>query len=134
MTLTPNFAHPVEREFARILDDHGIAWQYEPHTFVLEQNGDGTVHEAFTPDFFLPDLGVYVECTVMRPALTHRKRRKARKTMERTGVTVELLCRGDIERLARRWQLPRLAHAAGPTHAPPPRRSEETGHGRGQHA
>src|SRR5439155_2195257 len=77
---TPRFAHPVEQEIARIFDEHGIEWEYEPHTFVLERNGDGSVHEAFTPDFYLPELGVYVECTVMRQSLTHRKRRKARKT------------------------------------------------------
>ena len=71
----PQFAHPVEEEIARIFDEHGVAWEYEAHTFVLERNVDGTVHEAFTPDFFLPELGVYVECTVMRQALTARKRR-----------------------------------------------------------
>jgi hypothetical protein len=109
---TPDFAHPVEREIARIFDAHGIAWEYEPHTFVLERNGDGTVHEAFTPDFYLPDLGLYVECTVMRQSLTHRKRRKARKTMERNGVTVQVLCKRDIEGLARRWRLRRLGRAA----------------------
>jgi hypothetical protein len=80
---------------------------------VLERNGDGTVHEAFTPDFFLPELGVYLECTVMRQPLTTRKRRKARKARQ-LGVKVELLCRRDIERLASHWQLGRLAHAAGP--------------------
>jgi hypothetical protein len=109
---SPHFAHPVEEEIARVFDDHGIAWEYEPHTFVLERNADGTVHEAFTPDFFLPELGVYVECTVMRQALTARKRRKARKA-RLLGVNVEVLCRRDIERLASRWQLRRLARAAG---------------------
>jgi len=69
------------------------------------------VHEAFTPDFYLPELGVYVECTVMRQSLTHRKRRKARKTRG-LGVNVEVLFRRDIEQLASRWQLRRLASAA----------------------
>ena len=107
----PEFAHPVEEEIARIFDEHGILWQYEPHTFILERNGDGTVHEAFTPDFFLPELGVYVECTVMRQSLMGRKRRKARKARH-LGVNVELLCRHDIETLASRWKLRRLARAA----------------------
>jgi len=105
------FAHPVEEEIARVFDEHGIVWQYEPHTFVLERNGDGSVHEAFTPDFFLPELGVYVECTVMRNSLAGRKRRKVRKA-RLLGVSVEVLCRRDIETLARRWKLRRLAHAA----------------------
>jgi hypothetical protein len=106
------FAHPVERELARLFDEHGIAWEYEPHTFVLEQDEDGTVREACTPDFFLPDVGVYVECTVMRQTLTTRKRRKVRKVQARTGLIVEIMFRRDIDRLAKRWGLTRLAAAA----------------------
>ena len=105
------FAHPVEQALARVFDEHGIAWRYEPHTFVLERNADGDVREAFTPDFFLPELGVYVECTVMRQKLTSRKRRKVRLARERTGATVEILFRRDFERLARRWGLKELAEA-----------------------
>jgi hypoxanthine phosphoribosyltransferase len=108
----PAFVHPVERELARLFDEHGIAWEYEPHTFVLERRPDGSVKEAFTPDFYLPQLDMYVECTVMRQRLTNRKRRKASKVRARRGVVVEILFRRDVERLARRWQLPRLAAAA----------------------
>lgn len=114
----PAFAHPVEREFARILDDHGIGWLYEPHTFVLEER-DGAVREAFTPDFYLPDLDVYVECTVAQNGFMFRKRRKIRKA-RRQGVLVGLLGRRDFERLAQRWSLDGLAGAAG-EHATPAR-------------
>jgi hypothetical protein len=110
-----SFAHPVERELARIFDEHGIEWQYEPHTFVLERASDGTVREAFTPDFFLPGLDMYVECTVMRQTLTYRKRRKARKA-RRLGVNVQVLCRRDIEQLASRWCLPGLERAVRARH------------------
>lgn len=48
----------------------------------------------------------------MRQSLTNRKRRKAIKATIREGVTVEILFRKDIERLARRWKLPGLAAAA----------------------
>jgi hypothetical protein len=48
-----DFAHPVERELARIFDRLSIPWQYEPTTFVLERHPDGTVKQAFTPDFYL---------------------------------------------------------------------------------
>jgi hypothetical protein len=105
------FAHPVERELARLFDEHGVHWLYEPHTFVLEQDPDGTVREAFTPDFFLPELGLYVECTVMRQGLTYRKRRKVRKVREQRGVRVEVLFAKDIERLAVRWSLDSLGRA-----------------------
>lgn len=106
-----SFAHPIERELARVFDEHGIRWLYEPHTFVLERAADGSVREAFTPDFFLPELGLYVECTVMRQSLTNRKRRKALKARATRGVTVEILFRRDFERLARRWRLPALEQA-----------------------
>jgi hypothetical protein len=109
------FAHPVERELARLFDEHGVRWLYEPHTFVLESDPDGTVREAFTPDFFLPDLGVYVECTVMQQRLTRRKRKKVRKVRERRGVRVEVLFGKDFERLAQRWSLDTLGRAAAHT-------------------
>ena len=108
------FAHPVERELAKLFDGHGIEWQYEPHTFVLRQDPDGTVREAFTPDFYLPDLGLYVECTVMRQTLTRRKRRKVRRARERRGVPVELLLLRDFRRLATRWWLDELDRAIMP--------------------
>jgi anti-anti-sigma factor len=98
-----DFAHPAERALTRVFDSHGIAWRYEPHTIVLERDEDGTVREAFTPDFFLPDLDLYVECTVMRQAHTSRKRRKARLAKERTGAVIEIMFRRDFERLGLRW-------------------------------
>jgi hypothetical protein len=105
------FAHPVELELALVFDEHGIAWEYEPHTFVLEQNPDGSVKEAFTPDFHLPELGLYVECTVMRQALTNRKRRKVERARAELDLPVEILFRRDFERLADRWRLAGLGRA-----------------------
>ena len=108
------FAHPVERALARVLDAHGITWEYEPHTIVLERDDNGDVREAFTPDFCLPDLGLYLECTVMRQSLTRRKRRKVRLARERAGANVEILFRRDFERLANRWGLTELRVAGRP--------------------
>ena len=106
------FAHPAERELARVFDEHDIRWEYEPCTFVLSRNPDGSVKEAFTPDFFLPEQGAYIELTVMRQPLTSRKRRKARRARELYGVSVEIMFRRDVLRLCHRWQLHRLRHAA----------------------
>ncbi len=108
----PRFAHESEAEFARILTFYGIHWDYEPRSFPLREQ-DGQLLEAFTPDFYLPQLDLYVECTVMKQSLTSRKRRKARRAGELAGVQVVLLCRRDFTRLARRWQLERLAVAVG---------------------
>jgi hypothetical protein len=95
----PRFAHRSEEELARLLDDHGIAWDYEPHTFVLEQGSDGTVRQAITPDFYLPDCGTYIECTVMKRANTRKKNQKVRKLRERYGEVVAILYRRDFQRL-----------------------------------
>jgi hypoxanthine phosphoribosyltransferase len=107
------FAHPVERELARVFEQHGIAWEYEPRTFVLEREPEsGQVVQACTPDFYLPELDVYLECTVMRQRHVNRKNQKVRKVRERYDVLVQVLYRRDILRLARRHRLPELERAA----------------------
>lgn len=102
------FAHPAEEAYAQLLDKHGIPWEYEPHTFLLEADGEGRVVEAVTPDFYLPTIGAYVECTTTKPTLISRKRRKARKLRDKYGHVVTLLERDDLERLLRKrpwWRL-----------------------------
>jgi hypothetical protein len=105
------FAHPVERALAELLDREGIRWRYEPHAFVLERDGRGRTTRAFRPDFHLPDLDVYIECTTMKQSLTTRKNRKARETEQRHGVVVVVLYRRDLEGLSARHGL-RLDEAA----------------------
>ena len=107
----PHFAHPVEKALADVLDEHGIAWLYEPHTFPLERHGDGGLKAAFTPDFYLPELGMYIECTVARRRLTTAKRKKVERARHLHGITVEIVYRDDLERIAARWSLRRLARA-----------------------
>ena len=53
------FAHPSEETFAKILDFYGVPWEYEPHTFTLEEDDAGNVIEAFSPDFYLPEQDLY---------------------------------------------------------------------------
>jgi hypothetical protein len=107
----PAFAHRVEAALAQVFDAHQIAWLYEPHTFPLERGRDGRVTRAFTPDFYLPEIGIYIECTVARKALTTRKRQKARAAQHLYGIVVEIVYRADLEALARDWSLPHLARA-----------------------
>ena len=100
----PSFGHAVERALAEALDAHGIRWEHEPHLFVLATDERGRVAEAIAPDFYLPDLDVYVECTVMREVT--RKNRKVRKLRALYGVEVALLARRDFERLRDLYGLP----------------------------
>jgi hypothetical protein len=109
---TTQFAHAVESALARVYDRFGIEWRYEPRTFVLERR-QGQVVEACTPDFYLPDLDMYVECTCMDQRLVSRKNRKYRKLRERFGVVVEIMYRRDFVRLGRRHGLIELLQAFG---------------------
>jgi hypothetical protein len=95
----PSFAHPVERAVARMLDQHGIAWEYEPHELVLRRDERGVVREALAPDFYLPEIGCYVECTVMRQSQTTRKNRKVRLAQELHDVVITILYGRDLRRL-----------------------------------
>jgi hypoxanthine phosphoribosyltransferase len=105
-TEPPRFATDAELECAKLLDYYGIPWEYEPRTFVLEEDEDGRVLEAFTPDFFLPEQELYVEITVMKQSLVTRKNRKLRKLRERyPDVRVKLFYKRDLERLAQRFHL-----------------------------
>jgi hypoxanthine phosphoribosyltransferase len=105
-TEPPRFANDVELECAKLLDYYGIPWEYEPRTFVLEQDEDGRVVEAFAPDLYLPEQDLYIELTVMKQSLVTRKNRKLRKLRERyPDVNIKLFYRRDIERLAQRYRL-----------------------------
>ena len=102
----PRFASAAELECAKVLDYYGVPWEYEPRTFVLEQDEEGRVTEAFTPDFYLPEQDLYVEITVMKQSLVTRKNRKLRKLRERyPDIRVKLFYRRDLERLAQHFHL-----------------------------
>lgn len=102
----PRFANQAELECAKILDFYGVPWDYEPTTFVLERDAEGNVVEAFSPDFYLPEQGLYIEITVMKQSLVTRKNRKLRKLRQKYPETkVKLFYRRDVERLAQRYRL-----------------------------
>src|SRR5437667_4492164 len=76
------FAHASEAELARILDFYAVRWEYEPHTFPILWNLDGVVVESFSPDFWLPDLDLYLELTTLKQSLVRKKNRKLRRLRE----------------------------------------------------
>jgi hypothetical protein len=99
----PRFVNESERECAELLDFYGIAWEYEPVTFVLETDHEGRVAEAFRPDFYLPELNLFLEVTTMRQELVTKKNRKVRKLRQRyPDVNVRLFYRRDIEALGQK--------------------------------
>lgn len=77
------FAHNAERQLAKLFDFYGVAWQYEPRTFVLDvDDATGQVTRGFTPDFYLPAHDVYIEITTLRQELVTRKNAKLRRLRE----------------------------------------------------
>ena len=76
------FAHASEAEFARILDFYEVAWAYEPQIFPILWDVDGNVLESFAPDFYLPDLDIFIEMTTLQQRLVRKKNRKVRRLRE----------------------------------------------------
>jgi len=74
----PRFAHESEAELARILDYYQVEWRYEPDTFPISWNASGAVVESFAPDFYLPEIDLYLELTTLRQSLVRKKNRKLR--------------------------------------------------------
>jgi hypothetical protein len=102
----PQFAHPAEEVFAKILDFYGLEWQYEPRTFPLEWDGQGQVVEAFAPDFYLPEQDLYIELTTLRPKLANFKNRRIRRMQELyPEVQIKLIKRREMRELMVKYGL-----------------------------
>jgi hypothetical protein len=82
VTPRPAFAHASEAELARILDFYDVRWDYEPVTFPIAWSMQGDVVESFAPDFYLPDLDLFVELTTLKQTLVRKKNRKLRRLRE----------------------------------------------------
>jgi cytidylate kinase len=102
----PEFAHPSEREFARVMDFYRIRWQYEPKTFPIEWDENKNVVAAFTPDFYLPDLDLFIELTTMKQSLVTKKNRKVRLLREHyPDVNIKILYERDYRNLIWKYGL-----------------------------
>jgi hypothetical protein len=102
----PEFAHPSEREFARVMDFYRIRWQYEPRTFPIEWDENRNVLKAFTPDFYLPDLDLFIELTTMKQSLVTKKNRKVRLLRELyPDVNIKILYERDYKNLIWKYGL-----------------------------
>jgi hypothetical protein len=100
----PDFAHPSEREFAKLLDYYRIDWEYEPRSFILETHNRGGIKEEFTPDFYLTDLDLYIELTTMKQKLVTKKNRKVRKLKELyPDVNIKVFYGKDYQKLLHKF-------------------------------
>ncbi len=102
----PRFATATELQAARILDYFCIPWDYEPHTFILERDANGSILEAFTPDFYLPELDLYLEVTQMKQSLVTAKHRKVRKLREaHPEINIKIFHKKDFVQLAKKYNI-----------------------------
>lgn len=120
------FAHASEAELARILDFYAVAWEYEPRMFPILFDRSGTVLESFSPDFYLPELDVYLELTTLKQRLVRKKNRKLRRLRELyPGIRIKLLYARDFRALLFKYGKLALADALtgadGQTTPPKPR-------------
>ena len=110
------FAHASEAEMSRILDFYAVRWEYEPHTFPILWNLDGDVVESFSPDFYLPDLDLYLEMTTLRQKLVRKKNRKLRRLRELyPSVEIKLFYARDFRALMLKYGRLALADALSGT-------------------
>ena len=55
------FRSRLEAKWAVFMDEMGVKWEYEPEGFTDERGG------RYLPDFFLPDLGCFLEIKPRKP-------------------------------------------------------------------
>jgi len=126
----PGFAHASEAELARILDFYDVRWTYEPDTFPIAWNLDGDVIESFSPDFYLPDIELYVELTTLKQKLVRKKNRKLRRLRELyPAIRIKLFYARDFRMLLIKFgRLALLDELTGTTgQSTPPRIHVEAG-------
>jgi len=107
---TTRFAHESERQFARLLDFYGIAWEYEPVEFVLEWDEQREPVQAFRPDFYLPEHDLFIEITTLNQKLVTKKNRKVRRLRElHPEVNIRVLYQRDYLNLLVKYGLDPMA-------------------------
>jgi hypoxanthine phosphoribosyltransferase len=117
------FAHVSERQFALLLDFYAIAWEYEAHTFPIGWDRDGVAAQYFTPDFYLPDEGLFIEITTMNQKLVTKKNAKVRRLRElHPEIRCKVLYQRDYLHLVVKYGLEEPEHlgATVPTRMPGP--------------
>ncbi len=101
-----NFAHPSEKVCAEILDYYNIEWEYEPRTFPIRWDKHGKIIQSFTPDFYLPELDLYIELTTMSQKLVTKKNQKVRRLKEiYPEINIKIFYQKDFRNLLLKYGL-----------------------------
>ena len=123
----PSFAHASEAEFAHILDFYQVAWEYEPQVFPILWDLEGNLLESFAPDFYLPDLELFVELTTLQQRLVRKKNRKVRRLRELyPNLRIKLFYARDFRALMLKYgRSALLSELSGTLGQVPPRQDED---------
>jgi hypoxanthine phosphoribosyltransferase len=71
---------------------------------MIEWDKEGNVKEEFTPDFYLPDLDLYIELTTLKQKLVTKKNRKIRRLKELyPHINIKIFYGKDYRRLLQRF-------------------------------
>jgi len=101
-----DFAHPSEKEFAKILDMHHIKWKYEPTEFPLEWDAEGNISMGFKPDFYLTEYDTYIELTTMNRKYVTEKNKKVRLLQEiYPHINIKIVYKKDFNSLIDKFEL-----------------------------
>ena len=70
------FRSRIEARYAVFLDYLGILWKYEPEGYIIEESEFtqwfGHEGDAYLPDFFLPELNIYLEIKIEKEIIKKR--------------------------------------------------------------
>ncbi len=86
------------------MDFYRIKWEYEPRSFPIKWDNNGNAIEKFTPDFYLPELDLYIELTTLKQSLVTKKNRKVRMLRELyPDVNIKIFYGRDYKMLLERF-------------------------------
>jgi hypothetical protein len=101
-----------------------LPWDFEPRSFAIDFDEEGSPVKFFTPDFYLPDDDLFIEITTMNQKLVTKKNRKVRRLLElHPGIRCKVLYQRDYLHLVVKYGLEepgQLEEAPLPSRIPGP--------------
>jgi hypothetical protein len=90
-----------EADYIRYLNFKGIKWEYEKHTFNL-QNEKGEFIGSYTPDFYLPNEEIFVE---VKGFYSDKNKKKMQQVQEQYPyLKIKLITRTDYDDLSNEYE------------------------------
>ena len=88
------FRSSLEADYARYCNYIGIPFEYESKTFHVNLGHD--ILKYYTPDFYMPNTGQYVETKAGRPDGAYEDNLKVVKALQSQGIDIEVVFMKDF--------------------------------------